>query len=272
VGTSSREMLSARDLDNIQRDIAKGMWSSERAERLASHLERLLKGNVRQGLTAAKATLDLLASCVVNAGACLLFSFLLVLDLPRISRGVRSLGQSRLAFAYREIAPKVASFSSIVGTAFEIQILLAIINTVLTYVGMAFLQLPAMGFLSVVVFFCTFIPVAGIAMSTVPMLLVALSEFGVSKCAEVLGMVAAVHALEAYLVYPPLYAHKLKLHPLLVLVTLFVTEHLVGVQGLFLALPVTVFVTKMIYDSDSNSKEGNPNKPVVAPAQTPKAV
>jgi hypothetical protein len=43
-------------------------------------------------------------------------------------------------------------------------------------------------------------------------------------------MVGVVHWFEAAFVYPPLYAHKMNLHPLLVLVALYATEHLVGVQ------------------------------------------
>lgn len=43
-------------------------------------------------------------------------------------------------------------------------------------------------------------------------------------------MVAGVHAFEAWALYPLIYANKLKLHPLLVLVSLYVTEHLFGVQ------------------------------------------
>ena len=43
-------------------------------------------------------------------------------------------------------------------------------------------------------------------------------------------MVAGVHAFEAWALNPMIYANKLKLHPLLVLVSLYVTEHLFGVQ------------------------------------------
>jgi predicted PurR-regulated permease PerM len=35
-------------------------------------------------------------------------------------------------------------------------------------------------------------------------------------------MVAGVHAVEAYLLYPQIYAYRLKLHPLIVMVILFI--------------------------------------------------
>ena len=49
----------------------------------------------------------------VKGGAALLFSFLLVFDLPAISAGVQSLGRSRLSFAYNEIAPKVTDYAEV---------------------------------------------------------------------------------------------------------------------------------------------------------------
>ena len=111
---------------------------------------------------------------------------------------------------------------------------------------MVLLGLPAVGFLSLIVLICSFIPVAGIVMSTIPLCLVALSEYGVVKMLQVLGMVFWVHAAESYLIFPQLYSSKLKLHPLIILIALYLTEHLVGVQGFFLALPVTVYANQMI--------------------------
>ena len=49
------------------------------------------------------------------------------------------------------------------------------------------------------------------------------------------------------------YASKLKLPTLIILLALYITEHLVGVKGLFLALPTTVYASAMIYGSDPNN-------------------
>jgi predicted PurR-regulated permease PerM len=57
----------------------------------------------------------------------------------------------------------------------------------------------------------------------------------------VIVMVALVHFVEAYLLNPAIYSAHLKLHPLLVLSTLVVAEHSMGVWGLLLAVPMMVF-------------------------------
>ena len=211
-----------------------------------SSLQRLLRTNVVGGLKLCKTLVDYCTKLVVSAAVSLAFSFLVVFDLPNLRRGAASLRRSRLGFAYEEVVPKLVSFSKIVGTAFEVQLLIAVLNTLFTGAGMVALGLPAVGFLSLIVLICSFIPVAGIVISTLPICLVALSEYGVAKMLAVLAMVFWVHAAESYLLFPYLYSSKLKLNPLVILVALYLTEHLVGVQGLFLALPVTVYFTKVI--------------------------
>jgi AI-2E family transporter len=88
---------------------------------------------------------------------------------------------------------------------------------------------------------CSFIPVAGCIISTFPIGFVALTEYGFMKLALVILMVFGVHIVEAYGLNPAIYSAHLRLHPLLVLAVLVVAEHSLGVWGLLLAVPLTVF-------------------------------
>jgi hypothetical protein len=58
---------------------------------------------------------------------------------------------------------------------------IAAVNTILTCLGMWALQLPGVGLLSLFVFVCGFIPIAGVIISTVPIGFVALTEYGFTK-------------------------------------------------------------------------------------------
>jgi hypothetical protein len=58
---------------------------------------------------------------------------------------------------------------------------IAAVNTILTALGMWALKLPGAGLLSLFVFFCGFIPIAGVIISTVPIAFVALTEYGFTK-------------------------------------------------------------------------------------------
>lgn len=148
----------------------------------------------------------------------------------------------------------------------QVQVQIVALNTLLTAIGLCVLKLPAVQFLSLIVGVCSFIPVVGIFLSTLPMLVVALSEAGLLKVFEVCVMVFGVHAVEAYFLYPRIYASKLKLSPLLVVIALYVTEHLVGLKGLFLAVPVTVYVRSLLFDKPSEPSQTSPPPPHPAPA------
>lgn len=152
-----------------------------------------------------------------------LFSLLIVWDLPEFAASLNRLGESRrpwIRFAFREISPRVASFARLLGTNFEIQGLIAVVNTILTTAGFWFLDISGTRFLTLLVFVCSFIPVVGVFVSTFPACVLALAEHGGLRLAQVIAMVLFVHFVEAYLLYPQIYASKLKVHPLLVLVSL----------------------------------------------------
>jgi predicted PurR-regulated permease PerM len=122
-----------------------------------------------------------------------------------------------------------------------LQTRIAIMNTVLTAAGMWALAIPGIGLLSLFVFICSFIPIAGVIISTIPVGFVALTEYGFIKLGLVIVMVIMVHFVEAYGLNPAIYSAHLKLHPLLVLSVLVVAEHNLGIWGLLLAVPLTVF-------------------------------
>jgi predicted PurR-regulated permease PerM len=65
--------------------------------------------------------------------------------------------------------------------ALHAQARIAMVNTALTAAGMWALSIPGMGLLSLFVFICSFIPIAGCFISTIPVAFVALTEYGFLK-------------------------------------------------------------------------------------------
>ncbi|CAI5961186.1 unnamed protein product [Closterium sp. NIES-65] len=194
----------------------------------------------------AGSMLSLLATAFAATGRFLLkslvsliLSAMIVWDLPSLARGMQSLQTSRFAPIYDELAPVVLTFGRIFCRALEAQSLIAVVNTALTFLGMMLLNIHGILVLSAVVFVFSFVPVAGVVISTVPMGLVALSEGGVVKVVLVVLMVVLMHALEAYILNPAIYSAHLKLHPILTLAVLLVAEHAMGVWGLLVAVPLT---------------------------------
>ena len=65
----------------------------------------------------------------------LLFSFLIVLDMPVLGRHVRGLADTRLRFIYLAVADNIREFSLVLGRALEAQLIIALVNSALTAIG-----------------------------------------------------------------------------------------------------------------------------------------
>jgi predicted PurR-regulated permease PerM len=173
----------------------------------------------------------------------LLFSFLIVLDLPRLTESVRSLERTRLRFVYHETAETIYNFGRILGRAFEAQVLIAFVNTVLTAIG---LQVLGLGeetvFLSVIVFFCSFIPVAGVFISSVPICLVSLQQYGFGHVSLCILLIWIIHMVEAYYLNPKIYGHHLRMNPVIVLMILTISGKFFHFWGLILGVPVCTYI------------------------------
>ncbi|CAL8468128.1 g7667 [Coccomyxa elongata] len=216
-------------------------WTAERTAYLGLVLQKMLRGYTEAAVSFTSSLVTFVSRFAVQVGVSLVLSFMVVWDLPTISAGVSSLQTSRLAPIYNEVAPSVAVFGQLFGKALQAQARIALVNTALTAAGMWTLAIPGIGLLSLFVFICSFIPIAGCFISTVPIAFVALTEYGFLKLALVILMVTGIHFIEAYGLNPAIYSAHLKLHPLLVLTVLVVAEHSLGVWGLLLAVPLTVF-------------------------------
>jgi predicted PurR-regulated permease PerM len=149
------------------------------------------------------------------------------------------------------------------GRAFEAQSVVAVVNALLSAVVFILLGLPSIALLAMIVFVCSYIPVLGMFLSTLPAAFLALRVGGITHVLWLVAAILVIHAIEAYMLNPLIYGRHLRLHPLAVLVILVVAEHLVGVWGLLLGVPIAAFVLKYVI-------EGQPVTPI--PVRRSKAV
>jgi predicted PurR-regulated permease PerM len=176
----------------------------------------------------------------------LLFSFLIVLDLSKLKRGIQGLSNTKIGFIYDEVAANIAGFGRVLGRALEAQLFIAICNTILTAIGIWMMGLPNILVLSTIVFFCSFIPVVGTFISSTPICLLALqsggSGGGVGMMMLAILLICVIHAIETYVLNPQIYGHHMHMNPVLVLIVLTIGGKLVGVWGLLLGIPIVNYV------------------------------
>jgi len=173
----------------------------------------------------------------------LLFSFLIVLDLPKLSKATKELADTKIGFIYNEVAENINSFARVLGKAMEAQLFIAIANTVLTALGLWLMNLHGnVAFLSVIVFICSFIPVAGVFISSAPICLIAIQQGGVNLVLFAILLISIIHLVEAYILNPRIYGHHMRMNPVIVLIILTIGGKLFGIWGLILGVPISNYI------------------------------
>jgi len=195
----------------------------------------------------APQAINLLYQATVTTLLALLFSFLILVDRDQLMAQMRGLRTSRLQDFYEEAAQPVVRLGYVVGRAIQAQAMIAVVNTALTTIGLAVLEIPSLAVLSLIVFVCGFVPVLGTFISTTPIVLVALNVGGMEKAFAVIVLVMLVHLIEAYLLNPLIVGRHLNLNPVLVLIILFIGYHALGIWGMVLGVPVTLYVLNDVF-------------------------
>jgi predicted PurR-regulated permease PerM len=184
----------------------------------------------------------------VNLLLILLLSFFITIDIPKLREGINKIKASKLRHMYEEIAPGLISFGKLIGRAFQAQGVIAVANTMLTLIVIRILGVQNEIFLSAVVFICSFIPVLGVVLSSVPIALMAIiqEDGGLLLALSSIGGILIVHFIETSLLNPKIMGNMLHLHPVLVLAILAICEHFFGVWGLLLGVPVVVYIIRFV--------------------------
>lgn len=116
------------------------------------------------------------------------------------------------------------------------QVMICLINGVLTGIGIALLGVPFVITLSIIAAVFSLIPIFGVLISSVPILLMALTvDFTTAMLS--LGWILVIHFIEANFLNPKVLGGAAKIHPVLIVFALLVGEHFAGVMGALLAVP-----------------------------------
>jgi predicted PurR-regulated permease PerM len=122
------------------------------------------------------------------------------------------------------------------------QIIICLLNGVLTYIGMLIFDVKYAIVLAVVATLLSLIPIFGTVLSSIPIVLAALvsadSGVDVMRGVFILGWILGIHFLEANFFNPKILGTAARIHPVLVIFALLAGEHTYGLTGALLAVPV----------------------------------
>lgn len=123
------------------------------------------------------------------------------------------------------------------------QLTIMIVNGVLTFIGLLVLRLPFAFALSALATLLYVVPFFGTFISSIPIVLVALTAGGLAKGLLALLWILGIHALETYVLNPKIMGDATRIHPVLIVLALVIGERTAGIVGALLAVPVaSVFV------------------------------
>ncbi len=162
------------------------------------------------------------------------------MDGPRIVRWIESLApQPWRGDLHRLLRGIDAGLSGVVRG----QLTIMIVNGILTLVGLLVLRVPFAFALAALATLLYVVPIFGTILSSVPIVLVALTTGGAGKALLALGWILVIHALESYVLNPKIMGDATRIHPVLIVLALVIGERTAGILGALLAVPVaSVFV------------------------------
>jgi predicted PurR-regulated permease PerM len=180
----------------------------------------------------------------------LLMSLFFLLEKPRLIEFTKKFKTSKVASIYAEIAFFSIKFVGTFGKVIEAQLIIAVVNCILTTIALWIFGFPQLGGLSIMIFFLGLIPVAGVIISLIPLVIIGYSIGGLMTVLYVFIAIMIIHAIEAYILNPNLMSSKTNLPVFYTFLVLIFSEHFFGVWGLIIGIPVFVFILDVLEVTD----------------------
>ncbi|EGD48262.1 protein of unknown function UPF0118 [Ruminiclostridium papyrosolvens DSM 2782] len=176
----------------------------------------------------------------------IVLSLFFILEKNRIVRFTSGFKNSKLSAVYDELSFFGRKFLQSFGKVIQTQITISFINAILSMIMLYFLKFPQIFGLGFMIFILGLVPVAGVVISLLPLSMIALRIGGPSMIIYVLVLVAILHALESYILNPKLMSQKTKLPVFYTFVVLIVSEHILGIWGLIIGIPIFIFILDVL--------------------------
>ena len=122
-----------------------------------------------------------------------------------------------------------------------------VIVGLVSYVAFAWFDLNYTALLALLVGLSVIVPYVGATLVTVPVVLVALLQFGITTDFYwVVGLYLVIQILDGNVLVPVLFSEAVDLHPVAIIIAILVFGGLWGVWGVFFAIPLATVVNVLL--------------------------
>lgn len=185
----------------------------------------------------------------------IVLSFFYLLQRSKVIEFAEKLGDSKISWLYNEFKYFGQKFTSSFGKVIEVQLMIALFNTVFTTIGLWILGFPYLFALTIMVFVLSLIPVAGVIISFIPIGIIGYQIGGLKMVLWAIIMILIIHALETYFLNPKLYAQKTKLPMFYTFIILIFSQYYMGIWGLIIGIPIFMFLMDVLDVGTSKSEK-----------------
>ena len=175
-----------------------------------------------------------------------MLSLFFLLQKEKIITFLSGFQNSKVDWIYDELKYFGSKFTNSFGKVVQTQILISFINSVISVIIFAFLRFPNTIGLFIMIFFLGMVPVVGAIISIIPLSIIAYSVGGINYVIYMLILILILHTLESYILNPKLMSNKTKLPVFVVFLILILSEHLMGIWGLIVGIPITIFILDVL--------------------------
>lgn len=204
----------------------------------------------------------------VLAGVFMLFFILMVgaffsIDARSVRHYVATLVPPENVDDARQLAHRIdRSLSGVVRG----QVMICLVNGVLTFIGLVLFGVKFAFLLATIATVLSLIPIFGSIISSVPIVLIGLSQSFKTGVAALLWIVG-IHALEAYFLNPKIMGSAAKIHPLVVAFSLIAGERSFGLVGALFAVPIAAIIVGC-FEFARLKAQGLPTDPGAEPVRS----
>ena len=171
--------------------------------------------------------------------------FFFLFDKERIVRGFLMLlpkKRAMLSEVWIEMDDQLSNY--VWGKGVEILIVGFVAAVIFGIMGLNYTAL-----LSIIVGVSVLIPYVGAFLATIPVVIVAFLQFGIGfDLYMIVGLYLLLQALDGYLLVPILFSDAVKLHPVVIMLAVFVFGGIFGFWGAFFSIPLATFI-KAVWNS-----------------------
>jgi putative permease len=228
-------LIFAQDIPAKYPDLVSSDQITVFLETLSGQITTLSQDFVQAGITGIQSTVTVAINLVLLP----ILVFFFLFDRKEIISGLLSIlpaERRMLKNIWIEMDGQLSNYAR--GKAIEIVIVGSLAAMIFLYFGLEYVAL-----LSVLVGFSVLIPYLGAFIVTIPVAIIGLLQFNLTFDFWLLmGSYLALQILDGNLLVPILFSDAVKLHPVMIILAVFVFGSLFGFWGVFFAIPIATLI------------------------------